>query len=166
MSIKDDFVIRVANSAQKVLVECELQGQISDGYWENASPRDHWRIPSGASVVVDAENPSVNFYLQRRYNFTSPELLQYVGDRMIQYVQMHMLYPHLSNEALRKVDCGDWWWDDDNGYYTKIIAEFAAVGITNHEQLQAVISNLSGYDMKAMKKDLKEIKVAFNTYKS
>jgi len=82
-------ILRVRNLAQKVLWEQELSGQISDGRWENSSPHSHWEPWCDATIVVDPEHVGRNFYARREsYNFSSKELLDIVGDRMLRYVQV------------------------------------------------------------------------------
>jgi hypothetical protein len=75
--------LNVRNEAQKVLME-ELDGQISDGMWENARPYDHWKVWCEARVVVDPTNVGRDFWAMKdNYNLTSRLLLEVVGDRMI-----------------------------------------------------------------------------------
>lgn len=80
--------LRVRNLAQKVLWENELSGQISDGQWENATPHNHWEPWCRATVVVDPDNVGRDFYARREsYNFSAPDLLSVVGERMVEYVR-------------------------------------------------------------------------------
>lgn len=80
--------IFVENEAQKILLDKELSGQISDGYWENACPRDHWIQWCNAEVVVRPEKTGINFFSMRTYDFASYELLKVVRTRMILYVRL------------------------------------------------------------------------------
>jgi hypothetical protein len=98
------FTIKVHNLAQQILMTCELQGQISDGFWENARPHSHWEIVSNANVVIDPENVGCDFQVSRNYNFANSELLEIVGDRMIAFVKAKMAFPHLDLE-------NHWDWD-------------------------------------------------------
>ena len=76
-------VLAFRNAIQAKLWE-ELDGQISDGYWENARPYNHWRVWCRATVIVDPVNVGRNFYAEKdNYNFNSSELLEWVGDRML-----------------------------------------------------------------------------------
>jgi hypothetical protein len=76
--------INFRNNVQAVLFQVELSGQISDGMWENARPYDHWQPWCGAEVRVNPCNMGINFYPRKNnYNFTSKELLDCVGDRMV-----------------------------------------------------------------------------------
>ena len=85
--------IHVANLAQKVLMDHELSGQISDGNWENATPRDHWVSWCKAEVLVEPANRGINFYSMRKYDFLSEELLKVVRTRMILYVRLAQRFP-------------------------------------------------------------------------
>ena len=76
--------IRVRTQAQKWLLVNELQGQISDGHWENSSPQDHWQPWSNANVIVDPKNVGRNFHARKdNYQLNAKDLLEVVGDRMI-----------------------------------------------------------------------------------
>jgi hypothetical protein len=88
--------IKLASAVQKALFVTELSGQISDGFWENASPHDHWEIMCRATVEVDAENTGIDFYPRRRYNFANKELLEVVGDRMIWYAKTSIAFPSVN----------------------------------------------------------------------
>ena len=80
--------LTVRNEAQKILFKDELAGQISDGYWENTRPYDHWRVWSRAEVVVDPTNVGRDFYAQKdNYSLNNAELLACVGSRMLASVQ-------------------------------------------------------------------------------
>lgn len=81
----------VRNEAQKVLFEKELTGQISDGAWENASPHDHWQVWSDCEVRLGTGTPMVvgrTFYARKdNYGFTRSDLLEIIGDRMVEMVR-------------------------------------------------------------------------------
>ena len=87
--------IRVATKSQAILMELELKGQVSDGYWENSYPHDYKPVCS-AEVIVDPDNVGINFTPSRAYNFASPKLIEYVGDRMQQIVLLSWMFPTLS----------------------------------------------------------------------
>jgi hypothetical protein len=81
----------VANTRQKVLFDWEISGQLSDGYWENTRPMNHWRIWSRCEVVVASEPTKIgrNFRPDKsNYNLLAPMLLEAVGDRMITYAKI------------------------------------------------------------------------------
>lgn len=73
------------SKVQVALFTEELAGQISDGMWENAKPKDHWEVPSEAKafVVKNDSDLGPNFSPMRGYNFASSQLIEWVGDRMI-----------------------------------------------------------------------------------
>src|SRR5574343_1017916 len=125
--VKKMNTIKLATKDQVVLMVCELQGQISDGYWENARPHNHYKGVSGAKVEVanTIDEVGLNFYPQRKYNFAAPMLLECVGDRMLQYVKFARKYPTLSMKYMSYVDCGDWWWNDER--YVNAQNEFKSI---------------------------------------
>jgi hypothetical protein len=77
--------IKVQNNSQKVLLDSELMGQFSDGYWEN-SRNTSWNVLD-AVEVTDGET-GVFFdsnipYNYKGYSVNNKNLLEYVGDRML-----------------------------------------------------------------------------------
>lgn len=83
----DGNTVRVRTQAQKWLLKNELQGQISDGKWENTA-NNPWQDWSGAKVIVDPRNPGRNFNTTKdNYQLNAQDLLDVVGDRMIEDVQ-------------------------------------------------------------------------------
>ena len=158
------YKINLATRDQVVLFECELTGQISDGYWENARPADHWKKPCDADVSVTDDKPSINFYPYRKYNFAAKPLLDCVSERMRDYVLLSRAVPELSLEAIRNFH-GVWFCDSINPYYNLIIAEYrATLGVNSYEEFSAWIEeNLdkNSYTLKDLKKDLKAINEAF-----
>lgn len=77
----------VRNVQQKVLFKWELCGQLSDGYWENSNPHEHWRIWNNIDITVSTDGRvGRDFYpVKDNYNFTAPALLEAVGERMLKY---------------------------------------------------------------------------------
>ncbi|HOD11170.1 MAG TPA: hypothetical protein PKH91_10540, partial [Flavobacterium sp.] len=99
-----DKPLVVGNMAQKILFLCEMQGQISDGMWENARG-DHWKVWSDLDwdKVGVGDNIGRKFYAGRDgYNFTNPELLDVVGDRMQYKVNLYKKYPEQVGKILEK----------------------------------------------------------------
>jgi hypothetical protein len=88
--MNDMGTLRFRNLAQKVLWDQELSGQISDGRWENSKPYDHWEYwHRDVTVVVDPENVGRDFWVKRDgYCFTEKELLETIGERMLEAVQV------------------------------------------------------------------------------
>lgn len=95
--------LRLRNTAQKTLWECELQGQLSDGRWENSRPMDHWMPWCKAEVVVDPEHVGRDFFVRRDgYCFTERDLLSIIGDRMLEYVRAATGNPAYSEKDMIK----------------------------------------------------------------
>ena len=156
--------IRVHNLAQQTLLVCELQGQMSDGFWENSSPHDHWEKPACADVVVDPENVGMDFYPRRSYNFANKDLLDVVGDRMIGFVKAKIAFPHLDME-------NHWDWelsDFDpkqtafNEYWTKKNArQVELFGMPLVDAIEKI--NAVEYTRTQLIKDLKALGKIFST---
>ena len=82
----------------------ELDGQISDGKWENASPQNHWEVWCSAEVVVAGSGnteseghgtPAVGRTFNARkdnYNFLDAELLSIVGKRMLGTIRIARVF--------------------------------------------------------------------------
>src|SRR5476649_430202 len=89
--VKETLTVRNIEQAAAWL---ELDGQISDGFWENATPHDHYKPWCNAMVRVANTGEPIevlgrNFYARKdNYNFTSPELLDVVGKRMLATVRI------------------------------------------------------------------------------
>lgn len=93
--------IRVNTQAQKWLLVNELQGQISDGKWENTSGNP-WEDWSSAKVIVDPRNPGRNFHTSKdNYQLNAQDLLDVVGDRMISDVQDRTGNEDYNEKAMR-----------------------------------------------------------------
>lgn len=170
--------IKVANLAQLILLECELKGQISDGKWENARPYEHWRPPCRAEVTVaePGEKVGINF-TSKPYNFVDKELLEIVGDRMINAVKFHTAYPNISTNnhwdfsfngpTAQKltIDVIGWLKSTDDYYQKKAKKVMEALKVSTTGELVMAMQKVDQvqYTMKDLKKDLKELKVIFKT---
>lgn len=156
--------IRVATKSQATLMEVELKGQVSDGYWENSSPRDHWKSVCSAEVIVDPDNVGINFGPRRSYNFAAPKLIEYVGDRMQMFVLLSWMFPNLSHSCIRHMDSCTWLWTPSSAEWQQnFIQEMKKVGIESYQEMQQVIKELN-YDLypyKALIKDLKALNATF-----
>lgn len=97
----DGNTVRVRSQAQKWLLKNELQGQISDGQWENAS-NNPWQDWSSAKVVVDPKNPGRNFNTRKdNYNLNAKSLLDAVGDRMVDDVKTRTKRSDYNEKTMR-----------------------------------------------------------------
>lgn len=180
--------IRFANRAQEILFECELKGQISDGFWENALPHDHYKMMCAAHVShahdADATGAVVgkNFRPMRKYDFTNRELLDIVGQRMINFVKVYMAFPELSydnhwdyacetdkpisEELGRNVEI--WLRSQDqhaSWLHSKAQAVLLALKVKTVEELVEKLkaADAVNYTMTDLRRDLKEMKEIVNS---
>lgn len=154
--------IRLHSRVQQVLFICELQGQISDGFWENARPYDHYRVISSAKVVVDSKDPGLDFYPDRRYNFASSKLLEYVGDRMLMFARAALYLPNASPQAIQVIDYGNWIFEDKYlPTYRSLLAELGVKSPSDIADLKEKISEVD-YTLKDLRRDLREISKVVN----
>lgn len=156
------------NNVQKALWDRELAGQISDGYWENASPADHWKPWSGAEtkVAVDGEPVGRNFWAQKEnYNLNSAFLLDCVGDRMLVCAKLAMRFPEFEGDfpdgssdfdLYRRIAA-----EGGSQYFADRVAEWEAAGIT--EEIVREVENDDSYTMKDLKKELTRMKKVIRT---
>ena len=88
--------IRFSNRNQVVLYECELKDQISDGFWGNTEPLDHW-VNMCKAVAKEATGNEkfgcVGFTPNILYNFADTDLTDILSDRMIRYVKIVKCFP-------------------------------------------------------------------------
>ena len=74
-------ILTFATERQAFIFTNEIQGQLSDGIWENASPHYHWNVWCNAKVTV-GEDAGRNFYADKTgYNMFL--VIEYVGDRVL-----------------------------------------------------------------------------------
>ena len=170
-------VINFRNIYQVTLYECELKGQISDGYWENARPYDHWKIMCAAEARV-GEPLGPNFRPKRKYNFAAKDLIDVVKYRMLFQVKLKILYPSLSVQTIRDidilVDCetGEprvkWLLERaaSDSYWRKIVTTAKQnLGVTTDEKLINVVEKVvefTGYTLAELKKELKDMSLIVN----
>jgi hypothetical protein len=171
-----DKPLVVGNIAQKILFLTEMQGQISDGQWENARG-DHWKAWSNLDwdKVGVGDNIGRKFHAERDgYNFTNPELLDVVGSRMLYKVNLYKKYPKIV-EPILKTD--HWLLPDDyqdaktvfegqhiknndpNDYWAKKRQKLIDAGLTL-EMFKDATEN-PAYTEKEMRKDLRGLKKSF-----
>jgi hypothetical protein len=87
--------ITFRNEVQAALWECEILGQLSDGYWENSKPYDHWKPWHRADVRVGTDVGRRGFWTRREgYNLTNKMLLDCVGERMLGYAKLALQFGH------------------------------------------------------------------------
>ena len=79
--------IKVNTPVQKVLLDNELLGQFSDGFWEN-SRNQSWTYLNDVELISNIDKVGVYFpdYIPsdyKGYRVNNKELLSYVGNRML-----------------------------------------------------------------------------------
>lgn len=92
--------LTVRNEAQKILFLTELRGQFSDGAWENSGPMDHWVPWSEAEVVVGTRLGRDFYAAKDNYNLVRADLLEWVGDRMVEAVRT--VIPNYTRQDMMK----------------------------------------------------------------
>jgi len=80
--------IKVQNKVQKVLLDTELFGQFSDGFWENSRNNSWVYLDDNVEVAKTNEKPGIYFKViipheYKGYKVNNTELLSYVGWRML-----------------------------------------------------------------------------------
>jgi len=84
MSNETKTKINFQNADQVTLWNNEIVGQLSDGYWENTRPMNHWRPWCHAVAMCEADAPIGRDFAADKdnYNLANKELLECVGGRM------------------------------------------------------------------------------------
>ena len=157
-------IITFRTEDQAVLFEEEIRGQLSDGFWENSRPFGHYKPWCNAEVHVGID-VGRNFCVDRcNYNLVSKELLDVVGQRMINAVK---LARHFGKEQVTLLDqlvdldgnfCGAPTYIGE--YYDIIRSKLASV---DFDEVRRVVQ-ADTYTMRNLRKDLREMKVAFRNW--
>ena len=158
----------VKNQAQKIIFVHEMQGQLSDGFWENSRPWGHYK-PWCRTEVSISDNVGRDFYAEKsNYNFANKGLLDVVGDRILMKVKAALL--GFSEEAISVMpnSLQDYEWHleqsemSSNEYWTRKIEKMNSLGI-NASTVKA-IEDFNGYTLKDLKKDCNELRKACQTH--
>jgi hypothetical protein len=161
--------ITVNNFEQAIIFMHEMLGQLSDGFWENSIPRDHWNWVDGItfdSFVVDPDaDPHPNFYQTKHYNFADAELLNIVGERIINSIKLYKLYPavweHFKNDHWSIPDgLADYerTLAQTDEYWTKRISMWSEAGLT--EGVLNTVWASDCYTMRDLRHDCRVLKTA------
>lgn len=165
--------LTVANNNQKIIFLCEMQGQISDGNWENSRPMNHWVdwCNLDEKTVLVGESIGRNFRTQKTaYAFNNKELLDIVGQRIITKINLvnsgvlpedvlfadHWLIPDNASDfewIEREANLG-------NKYSSEKFAKLTALGIDLGILQEAEVGP---YTMKDLRKDCKGLSLALKT---
>jgi len=171
--------ITFRTASQLALFTNELDGQISDGHWENSGPREHWVFWHSLDHAVgpDAGIKTNEHYRswdrtgckKNNYNFMSAELLECVQDRMLKTGRLaQCLSTDDIKVFLEKVSGADYLPDTLEGYEQflatgKLEYEFAVPYINRLTQAEARKYYETKYTEKDLHKDLREIKKVCKT---
>lgn len=150
--------VLVVRNVEQAAIWLELDGQLSDGMWENTRPLDHWKPWCDARVVV-GKNVGRNFSARKdNYNFSSKELLDVVGKRMLGVVRIARGVGLKAADILEHaVDCDSGRIDWSAGWNGKnLITKLEAIGVTT-DSVDLALANDS-YGMSDMRRDLNDLK--------
>lgn len=64
----NETLMHFKNGAALMMFACEMKGQISDGKYENAGPREHYKWISKTVYCIDGEEYHSNYGHEKRYN--------------------------------------------------------------------------------------------------
>lgn len=148
--------ILTVRNVEQAAAWIELDGQISDGQWENVRPYDHYKVWCDAEVkvAVGDEKLGRNFYAMKdNYNFSEKSLLDVVGLRMLGIVRIaRRLGLDAAKDFEFKVDC------DGQLVDNKDVA--ALVGPGGKYSLTEVLAALNddSYKMRDLRRDLNDLK--------
>lgn len=95
-------IINFRNDVQVTLWKKELCGQISDGYWENSRPHNHYQEITSADVQVGTPLGPVGFHTKRAYNLAAKDLFDCVGDDMLEYIHGMKGYEKFTVKELKR----------------------------------------------------------------
>jgi len=160
-----DAQLVVGNIAQKVLYLTEMSGQMSDGMWENSKGWEDYRHLDWNNIGVGG-NIGKKFHANRTgYNFTNPELLDIVGDRMLSSINLLKKYPNETLSAMKKglslpddLESVEYLFSNSIDYYKEQVLKLNDIGLTKEKMKNALENPV--YSKEDMIKDLKGLKKA------
>lgn len=153
---------------QATLFEYEIKGQLSDGYWENARPNNHFKPWTDARTVI-GEPTGRNFYAPRsNYNLTNSELLDVLSTRMRAYVKLARAFGFDAVDTLKHVldldgnYCGLPEYKDygNSTYWNDIRTNLLQYNLA---EVERVVSE-DTYTLRNLRADLREMKKTFQKY--
>ncbi len=100
--------INFDNNIQRNLWKYMLVGQISDGYWENARPYDHYHFWCDLTPIYDDKAPAgvtvtssrYTRPLKNNYAFDSKILIDVVGDEMLAIAKASTLFKNINQDLI------------------------------------------------------------------
>lgn len=133
----------------KIIFMCEMQGQISDGMWENSRPFGHWKKWSSLTwddVIVSSELFGRVFEVPfSKYAFSDRELLKIVGKRLLFKIKLYHMYPQVVEPILKENH-----WDIPDGVLQEVdlSSKLGAYMADSQRKLEA--KGLTGKMMKSV----------------
>jgi len=161
-------VIAFRNADQRVLWDCELTGQISDGQWENSLPQDHWEAWCAAATIVDPSNVGYEGFYPRRdsYGFTRKTFLGvladftpdphgfYLAGRAMEYVRVSRLIGAEDTDLVEAVRDGIGYASLSSITNDKVLRTIVRFGL---DPLRAAADDVAAYAITDLMADLRDI---------
>jgi hypothetical protein len=172
----------VLENAQQVAIWSEMDGQLSDGHWENLRPHDHWKQWYDAEVSIGSP-VGKNFYpVREQYDMLNKDLLDAVGYRMLQRARLVHAYGIWDerwdclfdlNGELRLIEEGDELiqrekaalgeFVDRDGYWTKTRAkQLRILEMFGEEQIRKALKDET-FTMRMLRKEIKGVMTCMRT---
>ena len=164
-----NIILTVENLAQKILFLNEVQGQISDGAWENSKPMDHYYY--WCSIDENQVNHSGHIgrhtdYIKNAFgkgdvmcvkdNYALTKLIQYVGNDMLVDVRIALhAINKIGENAYFAIDKWSGRRHDGSDFdYNRHKALLEKWGINSYEEYKKISLDEKLYSSKQLKKDL------------
>lgn len=159
---KSAGTITLANPTQVALYKGMLIGQMSDGFWEDKGPRDHWRPMAQADVRVG--KPGMDFTPRRPYGFVR-ELIPLIGEELLTLARATKAYPNVDWVPLAHAIT---YIADNNvedlkaDWQQKYVQ--AVLQATGESDIAQVLAKINGqaYSMQDLRRDLRAIQEVIN----
>lgn len=138
---------------QAALWKFEIQGQISDGMWENTKPHDHYKFwcSLDARVGEDLGVSHPQMWTKIKDNYSLTKLVEYVGDRMMNVAKMATV-----TDDERAIYAADHI-DDENDHMTYADGGWRPIAEVVDEKTMEKF-RAATYTEKDLLRDLREIK--------
>lgn len=159
-------------NVQAILWQKEIEGQLSDGQWENTKPNDHWeywtwvRVLSLEKSVTHHKHIGRSFHVRKDdYALGSKDLLDCIGGRMVAYARLALAgYDLGAIETLDVLFGDDGTWGgipaQDGEYWNKVRYDLDRYNLTRVKRAVSGLEVGGAYNLTALKADLKEMKKA------
>lgn len=159
--------ITFTTASAKSIWDNEIQGQLSDGMWENTEPHNHWRFWHNLTSQVGTDNivDTKDRWSCRKNGYALKKLVPIIGDRMINLGRMGMVtdnYEALSASEYMPATYEEWLNCKEIGKWQY---EFVTKYMDSVDPCMAADFYLVQYEEKDMLEDLKRIKVAMKSVK-